>query len=45
MAEYYASFTGQKLVKIKRDMERDCYLTAAEALSYGLVDKIYDKRG
>lgn len=44
MAEHYVSFTGQKLSKIKRDMERDLYLNATEALNYGLIDKIYDKR-
>jgi len=44
MAEHYVSFTGQKLNKIKKDMERDLYLSASEAVSYGLIDKIYDKR-
>lgn len=44
MAEHYVNFTKQKLSKIKKDMERDCYLTATEALNYGLIDKIYDKR-
>ncbi len=44
MAEHYVSFTGQKLSKIKKDMERDHYLSAYEAVNYGLIDKIYDKR-
>lgn len=44
MAEHYVNFTGQKLTKIKKDMERDHYLDATTALSYGLIDKIYDKR-
>jgi ATP-dependent Clp protease protease subunit len=32
--------TGQSLTKIEKDTDRDYYLTAEEALSYGLVDKI-----
>lgn len=30
---------------VARDTERDYYMTAAEALEYGLIDKIYEKRG
>ncbi len=32
--------TGQKLEVIENDTERDFYLTAKQALEYGLVDKI-----
>lgn len=32
--------TGQSLDKIEKDTERDYYLSADEALSYGIVDKI-----
>lgn len=32
--------TGQDIKKIEKDTERDYYLTAKEALEYGLVDKI-----
>lgn len=32
--------TGQSLTKIEKDTDRDYYLTAEEALSYGLIDKI-----
>lgn len=35
-----ASRTNQKLEVIERDTERDHYLSAEEALSYGLIDKI-----
>ncbi len=35
-----AKNTGQKPEKIHEDMERDKWLTADEALEYGLVDKI-----
>jgi ATP-dependent Clp protease protease subunit len=35
-----ASDTGQTLEKISHDIERDKYLTAAEAVEYGIVDDI-----
>ena len=38
-----ASNTGQSLKKIERYTERDNYLSAREALSYGLVDEIIKK--
>jgi ATP-dependent Clp protease protease subunit len=36
--------TGQSLETIERDTERDNYMTAQEALEYGLIDGILDKR-
>ena len=36
--------TGQTLETIERDTERDNYMTAEEALQYGLIDGIMDKR-
>ena len=36
--------TGQKLETIMNDTERDNYMTAEEALKYGLIDGILDKR-
>ena len=36
--------TGQPLEVIERDTERDNYMTAEEALKYGLIDGIVDKR-
>ena len=36
--------TGQSLETIERDTERDNYMTAEEALKYGLIDGIMDKR-
>ena len=36
--------TGQDLATIERDTERDRYMTAQEALEYGLIDGIMDKR-
>ena len=35
-----ADKTNQDIKKIEKDTERDHYLTAKEALEYGLVDKI-----
>lgn len=34
--------TGQKLEVIEKDTERDFYLTAKQAVEYGLIDKILD---
>ncbi|MDP3133449.1 MAG: ATP-dependent Clp endopeptidase proteolytic subunit ClpP [Burkholderiaceae bacterium] len=40
-----AERTGQPLEKIERDTERDYFMAAQEAMAYGLVDKVIDKRG
>ena len=40
--ELIAKHTGQKLEQVKLDTERDKFLTAEEALAYGLIDKIID---
>ena len=40
MESMLASDTGQELEKISRDIERDKYLTAAEAVEYGIIDDI-----
>lgn len=39
-----AERTGQALEKIQIDSERDYYMTAAEAQSYGLIDQVLHKR-
>ena len=39
-----AENTGRSIEEITRDTERDNWLSAEEALNYGLVDKILDKR-
>ena len=36
--------TGQSLEQIEKDTERDHYMTAEEALQYGLIDEIIDVR-
>lgn len=35
-----AKHSGQKIEKVKVDCDRDNYMTAEEALEYGLIDKI-----
>lgn len=38
--EILARHTGQPLAKVRKDTEKDKYLTAEEALEYGIIDKI-----
>ena len=38
-----AEHTGQSIEKIKQDTERDNFMTAQEALEYGLIDRIVEK--
>ncbi|CDZ24248.1 ATP-dependent Clp protease proteolytic subunit [[Clostridium] cellulosi] len=44
MNKMYAEFTGKPIEVIERDTERDNFLTAEEAVEYGLVDKVIYKR-
>ncbi|MGN0773329.1 MAG: ATP-dependent Clp protease proteolytic subunit [Candidatus Ventricola sp.] len=39
-----AEMTGQPLERIQRDVERDYFMTAEEALKYGIIDEIYQPR-
>lgn len=39
-----AENTGRSIEEIAKDTERDNYMTAQEALEYGLIDKIFAKR-
>jgi ATP-dependent Clp protease protease subunit len=39
-----AHHTGRSVEEIARDSERDNFLTAKEALEYGLIDQVLDKR-
>ncbi len=41
--EILAANTGQTLETIERDTERDNYMTAQEALDYGLIDAVISK--
>ena len=42
--EMIAEHSGQKIAKVKIDTERDKFLTAKEALDYGLIDRIIVKK-
>jgi ATP-dependent Clp protease protease subunit len=37
---FFAEATGQSIEIIKRDTERDFFLTAEQAVNYGIVDKV-----
>ena len=39
-----AENTGRPIEEIEKDTDRDNFMSAKEALAYGLVDKIFDKR-
>ena len=39
-----AENTGKDVSQVERDTERDNYLTAEEALEYGLIDQVFTKR-
>jgi ATP-dependent Clp protease protease subunit len=42
--EIIAARSGQALTKVEQDTERDHYMSAKEALEYGLIDLIVDPR-
>ena len=42
--EVLQNHTGQPLSRIELDVERDKYMTPSEALEYGVIDEIVDKR-
>ena len=42
--EILARHTGQTVEKIKLDSERDNFMSPTEAIAYGLVDKLLEKR-
>lgn len=44
IAELYSKQTGKSVKIILQDMDRDHWLTAEEALKYGLLDQIITKR-
>nr|MBP3725460.1 ATP-dependent Clp endopeptidase proteolytic subunit ClpP [Campylobacter sp.] len=40
-----AKNTGQKLSKISKDTDRDFFMSAEDAMKYGIIDKVIDKKG
>lgn len=36
--------TGQPLEQIEKDTDRDCFMSGEDAVAYGLVDKVIEKR-
>jgi ATP-dependent Clp protease protease subunit len=44
MTQLMADMTGQDLEKVKQDVERDYFMSAEEALKYGIIDEIYQPR-
>ena len=39
MQQGLCEFTGKKYEDIRKDLNRDLYLTSTEAVAYGLIDK------
>lgn len=44
MAQVIAYHSGRPLEQVERDIDRDFYMTASEALDYGLIDEIIAPR-
>lgn len=45
MTAILAANSKMPLEQVQKDVERDHYMSAQEALDYGLIDKIFEKRG
>lgn len=45
LTKILAENTSQPYERVYKDTDRDNYLSAEEALEYGIIDKIYSKRG
>ena len=44
MEEIIAQHTGQSLERVSKDMERDYFMTSAEAQEYGIIDRVIEHR-
>jgi ATP-dependent Clp protease protease subunit len=42
--EIMAKHSGQPIAKIEKDSDRDFYMSAQEALSYGIIDEVLDSK-
>lgn len=45
MNQMLAKFCGKKITQIEKDADRNYFMSAEEALKYGLIDEILGKRG
>jgi ATP-dependent Clp protease protease subunit len=45
MNQMLSEMTGQPIETIERDTDRDNWMTADDAVRYGIVDKVVEKRG
>ena len=43
LAEIFAERTGKSLKQVERDMDRDNWMSAQEALDYGIIDGVIEK--
>ena len=43
LVEIFARQTGKSAEQVEKDMDRDNWMSAEEALKYGIVDEIIDK--
>ena len=44
MTRMMSEMTGQDIERVKQDVERDYFMSAEEALQYGIIDEIYQPR-
>ncbi len=42
--EIYVKHTGQELEKIENNLDRDFFMTAEQAMEFGLIDEVVEKR-
>ena len=42
--EIIAQDTGQSIEKVQQDTDRDYFMTSAEAMEYGIIDKVLEQR-
>ena len=44
LTDIYVKHTGKSFDQLRADMERDNFMTAEQAVAYGLADKVIDRR-
>jgi ATP-dependent Clp protease protease subunit len=42
--DIYSRHTGQAVNKVEKDMERDYFMSPEEALEYGIIDKVIERK-